>query len=207
MRRIVLALLVVLMTGFAVNSEVWAGILMKDNVSVDGSVTATSFSGSGSGLTNIPGTALENTTITVNQLQDGAITAVKIHDAAVTTNKLADSSVTRGKIAFYGRVAIVAKSGGDYDDPSEAMSLSADWCPSPLADAPCLLKIMPGVYDIGSSSVVMKQYIDIEGSGEKITKITSTNSSGALQGASNAEIRFLTIANTGGGASTRAIYN
>jgi hypothetical protein len=65
---------------------------------------------------------------------------------------------------------------------------------------------MPGVYDVGSSSVIMQQYIDIEGSGEKITKITSTNSTGTLLTASYAEIRFLTIANTAGGVSTRAIY-
>jgi hypothetical protein len=207
MRRIVFYLMAVLIAGFAVNSKAEAGILLKDNVSVYGSVTATFFSGSGANLTNIPGTALTNATITTNQLHNSAVTADKLADTAVTTNKLADSAVTAGKIAFYGRVAIVATSGGDYDDPATAMSSYSEWCGTPSSMNPCLLKIMPGVYDVGSSSVVMRQYIDIEGSGEKITKIAGTNGSGTVLGASNAEMRFLTIENTGTGASIRAIYN
>jgi hypothetical protein len=188
MRRIVFVLMAVLMAGFMVNSEVEAaGIVITDNLDVDGSVTATSFSGNGSGLTSIPGSALANTSVTASQLANNAVTA--------------------GKIAFYGRVAIVANSGGDYSNPATAMTNYASWCPSLSATNPCLLKIMPGVYNVGSSSVVMQQYIDIEGSGEKITKITGTNETGTVLGESNAEIRFITIENTSTGSNTRAIYN
>ena len=175
----------------------WAvDVQMNGDTNVAGGLTASSFTGSGAGLTGIPGSAISNTSVTVNQLAD----------SAVTSAKLANDAVTPTKIAFYSRVAIVAITGGDYADPSTAMADYSTWCPSPSSSNPCLLKIMPGVYDVGSSSVTMQQYIDIEGSGEKITKVASTNVTGTVQGASNAEIRFLTVANTGGN-STRAIYN
>ncbi|MGC1378809.1 MAG: hypothetical protein WA821_21435, partial [Anaerolineales bacterium] len=61
--------------------------------------------------------------------------------------------------------------------------------------------------------VTMRQYVDIEGSGELTTKITFTGStswdgtSSTLLGANNAELRFLTVENTGGAAYAFAIYN
>ena len=41
----------------------------------------------------------------------------------------------------------------------------------PRTATPCLLKIMPGVYDVGTNSITMQPYIDIEGSGENSTVI------------------------------------
>ena len=75
---------------------------------------------------------------------------------------------------------------------------------------PHLLKIEPGVYDLGTSSFQMKAYVDVEGSGENTTFITGhidSETSGVVLGASNAEIRFLTVQNTGGGTYAIAIYN
>jgi hypothetical protein len=109
----------------------------------------------------------------------------------------------------YGRLAVVAKSGGDYDDPAKAMTESASWCVAPSATNPCLLKIMPGVYTV-DSAVAMQSYIDIEGSGENNTIIQGSidgNSTGVLTGSSHAEIRFLSVKNTGGGDYATAIYN
>lgn len=114
----------------------------------------------------------------------------------------------------YGRVAVVAKGGGDYDDPYEAMTTEAlaSWCPSPTADSPCLLKIMPGVYDIGAgNSIQMQPYVDIEGSGEKTTKIKGSvggdvpASAGLVYGADNVELRFLTVENVGVGVFVMGI--
>jgi hypothetical protein len=66
---------------------------------------------------------------------------------------------------------------------------------------------MPGIYDIGSSSVVMQSFIDIEGSGENITKIVgNTGTAGVVQGASDAELRSLSIENVGGSSDAIAIY-
>lgn len=107
-----------------------------------------------------------------------------------------------GAVTTYGKVAIVATSGGDYSNPAEAMNHYYDWCGTPSANAPCLLKIMPGVYNVGTAPVLMEPYIDIEGSGEKTTKIISSiycswpPNTGTVMGANNAELRFLTVQNT-----------
>ncbi len=107
----------------------------------------------------------------------------------------------------YGKVAVVAQTGGDYTDPVAAMNDSSTWCGTPSATNPCLLKIMPGVYDIGSNPVNLHQNIDIEGSGEYVTKIIATISAsetGVLNydtwGEINDrtfEIRLLTLENSG----------
>lgn len=99
-----------------------------------------------------------------------------------------------------GKVAIVAQSGGDYTNPVTAMANVSTWCGTPSATNPCLVKIMPGVYDLNGGSLTMQAYVDIEGSGETITIITSAftydrmpEPLGVVNGADNAELRFLTV--------------
>ena len=99
----------------------------------------------------------------------------------------------------YGKVAIVAQSGGGYTDPLTAMNNLSSWCGTPSASNPCLIKIMPGVYNIGASSLQLQPYVDVEGAGENVTIITgniSTELTGVIAAASNSEIRLLTIENT-----------
>jgi hypothetical protein len=68
---------------------------------------------------------------------------------------------------------------------------------------------MPGLYNLDSNHLVMQPYVDLEGSGEKTTTIAGNNATlnGVLRGASNAEIRFLSVINTGGGTLSIAISN
>ncbi|MCA9934367.1 MAG: hypothetical protein KC415_10610 [Anaerolineales bacterium] len=104
----------------------------------------------------------------------------------------------------YANVVIVAKSGGDYATITAALNSITD-----ADDANrYLVRIMPGVY---TEQVTMKQYVDIEGSGELTTKITYTGSvninNGTVIGANDAELRFLTVVNTGGSDYAAAIYN
>jgi hypothetical protein len=171
------------------------------NVNASGSITANSFTGSGAGLTGISGA-----NITVDSVGSGALAT-----GAVIAGKVAADAISPVTIDFLGKVAIVALSGGDYNSPATAMSDFQKWCgTTPSAENPCLLKIMPGVYIVGTSSVQMQQYIDIEGSGENTTIIQgSVDSSftGIVNGANHAEIRFLTVKNTGGGEYATAIYN
>jgi hypothetical protein len=82
------------------------------------------------------------------------------------------------------------------------------------AENPYLIKVGPGVYDLGAGSLQMKEYVDIEGSGEKTTKITGVANNfsypptnGTINGASNAELRFLTVENTGVGYLKTALLN
>jgi hypothetical protein len=65
----------------------------------------------------------------------------------------------------------------------------------------------------------MKEWVDIEGSGEQVTKITGQLTTGwpepsnacgyaaVMMGANNAEVRFLSIENTGGSGNTIAFRN
>lgn len=165
---------------------------------VSGTVKAISFQGDGTDLTGVAATSVADNSVT-NSSISGTISSSKL-----------DLSGVQKK---YGKVAVVALSGGDYSDPVTALAGSGTWCKDPSAATPCLLKIMPGVYTV-PSAVVMRPYIDIEGSGEKVTKITSALSSptpiitvATVIGADNAEIRFLTVENTSTGYSTVAILN
>lgn len=104
----------------------------------------------------------------------------------------------------YQNVKVVAKSGGDYTTITAALNSITDASPTNCY----LIHVAPGVY---TEQVQMKQYVDIEGSGELTTKITFTGNAspydGTVWGANNAELRFLTVENTGGAAYASAIYN
>jgi hypothetical protein len=104
----------------------------------------------------------------------------------------------------YRNVVIVAKSGGDYTSIQAALDSILDASP----DNPYLVWIAPGVY---TERVTMKPYVDLEGAGQNVTKITfsgsGTNSTGTVVTASNAELRSLTVENTGGAAYAIAIFN
>jgi len=105
----------------------------------------------------------------------------------------------QGPAANYAKVAVVAQSGGSYTDPISAMDNLATWCGTPSATNPCLVKIMPGVYNLNSATVNMSSYVDIEGSGANVTKI-SGNANGVVSanGVTNAEIRGVTVESLGG---------
>ena len=100
-------------------------------------------------------------------------------------------------------MVIVAKSGGDFTSIQSALDSITDASTSNRY----LVYVAPGVY---SEQVTMKPYVDIQGSGELTTKITYAyfpNEFYTVQGASNAELRFLTVENTGGGGDAIAIFN
>lgn len=113
----------------------------------------------------------------------------------------------------YAGVAVVARSGGDYTSPTQAMVSTGQWCGVPSASNRCLLRIMPGEYHLGYGTYVgiaMKEYVDIEGSGEGVTVLwNSVDSSlyGIIFGANNAELRSLTVENRGAGTYKTAISN
>jgi hypothetical protein len=113
----------------------------------------------------------------------------------------------------FGNMALVAQSDTNnknlqltlaniatFSNPVTAMDRIANWCGTPSEANPCLIKILPGIYDLGAGSLTMKPFVDIEGSGESTTVITGTNGDttlgGVVNGASNAEIRFLTVKNS-----------
>jgi hypothetical protein len=65
------------------------------------------------------------------------------------------------------------------------------------ADKPYLLKIEPGVYDLGTTSLQMKPYVDIEGSGARVTILTGLggpeDGKAVVFGTNNVELRQITV--------------
>lgn len=76
----------------------------------------------------------------------------------------------------YGKIAVVAQTGGDYTNPVAAMNDLAAWCGTPSAANPCLVKVMPGVYNIGTSSLSIGDYVSLVGSGKESTRIVAQTS-------------------------------
>lgn len=87
----------------------------------------------------------------------------------------------------YANVLVVAKSGGDFTDPVTAVNSITD----SSATNPYLVKIMPGVYDIGAGTISMKPYVDVEGAGANVTVIAARNFGVMLS--DDAELRSLTV--------------
>jgi hypothetical protein len=133
-------------------------------------------------------------------------------DGAVATTggwyEFADGSVqTSAAYPRWAQVAVVDVQGrGDYTDPVAAMAALPTWCGTPSMSNPCLLKILPGYYDIGSSSLWMQPYVDIEGSGRDVTLIRSARNEAVVYGAELAELRSLTVINEGDEGSPQGIY-
>jgi hypothetical protein len=69
---------------------------------------------------------------------------------------------------------------------------------------PFVLKLDPGIYDVGSTALQMKSFVDIEGSGQQITTIRGLGNNvgfliGVVQGARSSELRDLTVSCLGNG--------
>ncbi|OGU06291.1 MAG: hypothetical protein A2X82_04300 [Geobacteraceae bacterium GWC2_55_20] len=193
-----------------------------------GNVIYGNFYGNGANLTNldaseltgtVPTTSLSGTysqtlilTNTNNSFTGNGATLTSLNASNFTSGTIPDARLPLNVQKKYGKVAVVAQSGGDYTNPVTAMGAIASWCGTPSAANPCLLKIMPGVYNIGSTTLVMQQYVDLEGSGENVTTITGAVNSGSypMSGVVNghsAEIRMLTIKNIGPGTNVAALVN
>jgi hypothetical protein len=76
------------------------------------------------------------------------------------------------------------------------------------ANHPYLVKVEPGIYDLGNETLRMKPYVDIEGSGPGVTTIRSDVESGfgVVFGADNAELRDLSIRNTNTGVLATGFF-
>ncbi|MDH3744745.1 MAG: right-handed parallel beta-helix repeat-containing protein [Acidobacteriota bacterium] len=72
---------------------------------------------------------------------------------------------------------------------------------------PYVLRLEPGEYDCETSTVVMKSHVDLEGSGEGVTRVfgnPTVDSLGVIDLADEMEIRFVTVESTGGHTAVSA---
>jgi len=106
-------------------------------------------------------------------------------------------------------VTVDVNGGGNFTSPVAALASIT----TASASDPYLVRILPGVYDVGATPVQMKEFVDIEGSGELVTIITGAvdgagNTAAVVQGSDNAQLRFLTVQNTfSAGVANLAIGN
>lgn len=110
-----------------------------------------------------------------------------------------------GPSASFASVATVALAGGDYTSPVTAMANASSgdtWCGTPSAVNPCLIKIYPGVYDIGVSSLQLQPFVSVSGVGKLATIIRGSSSSGVVQGSDDSLLSDLTVQ----GDSTSQVY-
>lgn len=108
--------------------------------------------------------------------------------------------------AQFKRIVMVGPVGDGSDTEANGTALlnALDDITDASASNPYLLKIEPGIYDLGADSLAMKAYVAVEGSGEGVTTITSEGSSSAIDstiiGEENSALRLVTVENRGGAA-------
>jgi hypothetical protein len=130
-------------------------------------------------------------------------------------SKVADADKLDGKdsadFARASRQTVVVAPIGTAQENGTALSNALGGITDASEAKPYLLKLEPGVYDLGTGTLNMKPFVDVEGAGQNVTKITSSGPAGAdhntLTGANNAELRFVTVENRGGGDYATAIRN
>lgn len=112
------------------------------------------------------------------------------------------------------RTVIVSPVPGDPVASGTALRNALAGISSPSATNRWLLKVEPGTFDVGATSLVMRPYVTIEGSGIDTTTIVghgdaSFYENATIEGAENTELRLLTVVATGPGStsSTMAMAN
>jgi hypothetical protein len=173
---------------------------------------------------------IANLAVTTAKIANNAVTATQIATGAVGNTALAAGAVTDAKITGpistsklivgttagtvaagnhthdasyskkYANVIVVATSGGDFTSPIQAVNSIT----TASASNPYLVKIMPGVYDLGTAPLQMKPHIDVEGSGQENTIITSSRTNadfdtctvGTVQMANNTWLKNIKVMNT-----------
>ena len=135
--------------------------------------------------------------------------------ASIVSETSAGDLIITPNATHMGKIVIISPLPGQSTVANGAALLSVlGGITDAAANNQYVLRLGPGVYDLGGNSLSMQEYVDIEGSGENTTVITGTVSNGAspasvgvVNGADHAELRFLTVSNTGQTGYTAAILN
>ncbi len=115
-------------------------------------------------------------------------------------------SVARGDHvhdARYQRKAVSTITVSPVGTPAQngdALRAAVDGISDNAATKPYLIKVEPGVYDLGTNPYYGKAYVDLEGSGEAVTQIQGTSDNSVINMLAPSEIRELSITHPGGGA-------
>jgi uncharacterized membrane protein YgdD (TMEM256/DUF423 family) len=97
------------------------------------------------------------------------------------------------------RTVLVSPTPGNPTASGTTLRNALAGIPAPSSTDRWLLKIEPGIYDIGTTPLQMRSWVDIEGSGIGVTTVRGsvdallTNYDGTINGADNSELRLLTV--------------
>lgn len=107
------------------------------------------------------------------------------------------------------RTVLVSPAPGDPVASGTALRNALNGIASPSSTNRWLLKIEPGIYDVGTISLVMRSWVDIEGSGMGVTTVRGSvpPENATVHGASNAELRLLTVEATPNVVGATAMRN
>jgi hypothetical protein len=167
--------------------------------------------GSNFGLLIAPAATAPNTAVAFDSKENTATSHPPRLDIELTASLGAAYTLTVGKNNATDNTGRSQKAVADFTTITAALNKIPD---NVYGNGQCsaryLVKVLPGVYN---ERVAMKPCVDIEGSGELTTKITAQGgatqdaASATVAGANQAELRFLTVDNTGGAAYAYAIFN
>ena len=69
-----------------------------------------------------------------------------------------------------------------------------------------VIKLEPGVYDVGAFGYFTKPYIDLEGSGRAVTRVQGSGNQAVINVVGNSEVRELSVHHSGGVATAGALW-
>jgi hypothetical protein len=131
--------------------------------------------------------------------------------AIAHNNKVVVIPMSGGNLKQLENVISVAKKNGDFSDPVAALASISD----ASINNPYIVVIAPGVYTL-PSRLDMKEFVDVTGSGENVTRLVGVASSNELDDscalvslAENSTLSSLTVENTiaGGNSFMSGIYS
>jgi hypothetical protein len=167
------------------------------------------FSGNGSGLTALNASNLASGTVPGAVLAGAYGNPLAFPNPANVFTGDGSGLTNLNAQARYLRTVVVSPVGSAAENGAALLAaLAGITTASPLA--PWLLKIEPGTYDVGATSLILKPNVDVEGSGEGATKITGvgnpSNTVGTVHAVTGSELRFLTVESRGGAAFAKALF-
>lgn len=147
----------------------------------------------GSVLNYVAGTTPTNTT-PVAVAQTSGVGDIKVQAGISSTHLLIRA------VGYYSKAVQtvhVHPVPGDWTASGTALLNALAGITNASATKRYVIKVEPGIFELGTSRLIMKPFVDIEGSGQEATVIQgggfSTNDDGVVWGAASAELRELQV--------------